>query len=295
MATSPRLEGSIPLPDGRRIGFAEYGSPEGRPVLWFHGTPGARRQIPEAARLAAVEREVRLIALERPGVGASSPHLFGCVLDWTDDVDVCAERLGVDRFGVVGLSGGGPYALACAFRWPDRVTTAAVLGGVAPTRGDDAIDGGLVDLAARTAPLLGALRVPISHGLWATVRIVQPLASPLFDLYVRLSPEGDRQVFRSPGMKAMFIDDLLGGSRRWFGAPMCDLVLFGRHWGFNLVEVKVPVHFWHGDADPIVPLRHGRHLAATVPDAEIRVRRGESHLGGLGAAHEILEVVVSHP
>jgi pimeloyl-ACP methyl ester carboxylesterase len=262
-------------------------------VLWFHGTPGARRQIPEAARLAAVERDVRLVTLERPGVGASTPHLFGRVLDWTDDVEVCAERLGVDRFGVVGLSGGGPYALACAYRWPDRIVAAAVLGGVAPTRGRDAIGGGLVDLAARAAPLLGALRIPISHGLWATVRVVRPLASPIFDLYVHLSPQGDREVFRSPGMKAMFLDDLLGGSRRWFGAPMCDLVLFGRHWGFDLMEVKVPVHFWHGDADPIVPLLHGRHLATAVPDADLQIRPGESHLGGLGAAGEVLDALLT--
>jgi pimeloyl-ACP methyl ester carboxylesterase len=292
-APPPRLEGVITLSDRRRVGFAEYGSPHGRPVFWFHGTPGARRQIPDTARRAAAERGVRLIALERPGVGSSSPHLFDSVLEWTTDVEQCAEQLGIDRFAVVGLSGGGPYALACAFRWPDRVASAGVLGGVAPTRGDDAVAGGLVDLAARSAPLLVALYHPVGHALWATVRMIRPLASPLFELYVAMSPQGDQQVFRSPGMKDMFIDDLLRGSRRRFAAPVCDLVLFGRHWGFSLSDVKVPVHFWQGDADPIVPLHHGRHLAAIVPDADLRIRQGESHLGGLGAASEVLDTILT--
>lgn len=294
MVTPPRIEGIVPLPDGRRIGFAEYGSPDGRPVLWFHGTPGARRQIPTAAHLAAMERDVRLVALERPGVGSSSPHLFGQVLDWTADVEHCTAGLGIKRFGVVGLSGGGPYALACAFRWPERVTSAAILGGVAPTKGDDAVEGGLVDLAVRTAPLLRSLHLPLSRLLWMTSRVLRPLGSPMFELYTLVSPVGDQLVLRAPGMKDMFLDDLFRGSRRRFAAPVCDLVLFAKPWGFALADVKVPVHLWHGDADAIVPLTHGHHVASIVPNADLRVRPGESHLGGLGAAAEVLDALVEH-
>jgi pimeloyl-ACP methyl ester carboxylesterase len=293
VAPPPRVEGKVTLADGRCIGFAEYGAPDGRPVLWFHGTPGARRQIPVAAREAAQLHGVRLISLERPGVGSSTPYLYEAVLGWTADVDECTDRLGVDRFGLVGLSGGGPYALACAYHSPDRVVSGAVLGSVAPTRGDDAVPGGLVDLAARAAPLLVALHQPFGQALWAAVRLARPVASPAFELYLRTAPAGDRRVCRTPGMKDMFIDDLLRGSRRWFTAPLLDLVLFGREWGFPLGRVEVPVHLWHGDSDNIVPLAHGRHLATRLPRADLRIRATEGHLGSLDAASEVLETLLA--
>ena len=201
LAVAPRVEGSIKLRDGRRIGFAEYGPPQGRPVLWFHGTPGARRQIPPTARSAAAERNVRIVALERPGVGASSPHPYDSVLDWADDVEQCVDHLGPDRFGIVGLSRGGPYVLACAHELTDRTVAAGVIGGVAPTRGDDAPDGGVVQLTARFSSVLDLLHEPLSRGLWALVWGLRPLASQAFDLVAHFSPAGDKEVFDSPGVK----------------------------------------------------------------------------------------------
>ena len=290
-AAPPRVEGVASLADGRKIGFAEYGVPEGRAVLWFHGTPGARRQVPEAARVAATERGMRLIALERPGVGASTPHLYDRIVDWSTDVDEVADRLGVDRFGLIGLSGGGPYVLACAHQFPDRVASGAIMGGVAPTRGDDAVPGGLVDLTRRFAPAIRAIHKPLSRTLWTTVRVIGPFSSQAFELYARISPEGDRRVFRVPGMKEMFIDDLLRGSRAAFSAPANDIVLFGRHWGFQLGDIKVPIHFWQGGADYIVPVEHGHHLAAIVPNSELRVRDDDGHLGNLDAGDEVLDAI----
>jgi pimeloyl-ACP methyl ester carboxylesterase len=290
--TPPRLEGTVELHDGRRVGYAEYGPPAGRPVLWFHGSPGARRQIPPAARIAANERDVRLIAIERAGVGASSAHLYDALLEYADDIDELTTRFGIERFGIIALSGGGPYALACAYKLRDRVAAAAVLGGVAPTVGPEAADGGVVRLTQRFQFLLRTFREPLALWLWGFTRILKPFASVAFDLYMRTSPEGDQRVFARPEMKAMFLDDLIGGSERQFAAFVYDLVLFGRPWGFSLRDIDVPVHFWHGDADHIVPLAHGQHLAALVPGATLRIRPGESHLGGLDAAEEVLDAVL---
>jgi pimeloyl-ACP methyl ester carboxylesterase len=122
----------------RVLGFAEYGDPEGRLVLWHHGTPGARRQIPLAGRRAAERLGVRLVCVERPGVGDSTDHRYRSFRDWADDVAVVVEDLGHDEFAVVGLSGGGPYALACAHELPDRVTSVGLLGTVCPMAGPDA-------------------------------------------------------------------------------------------------------------------------------------------------------------
>jgi pimeloyl-ACP methyl ester carboxylesterase len=290
--TRPRLEGTIEVRDGRRLGFAEFGTPRGRPVIWLHGTPGARRQIPQAARLAARELDVRLVGIDRPGVGASTPHLYDSVLDFAGDAAAIADRLGIDEFAMIGLSGGGPYLLACAHAMPDRVVAGVVLGGVVPTQGPDAPGGGIVGFAARFEPLLARMRVPLAIGLSALVWSLRPLASPAFDLYARFSPEGDRKVFARPEIKAMFMDDLLGGSRTGLAAPVYDLVLFSRPWGFSLRDVTVPIRWWHGDADHMVPLAHGQHAVSLLPDAQLALRPGESHLGGLGAAEEVLHTLL---
>ena len=137
----PRLEGTVAVRDDRRLSFAEFGTPRGAAVIWMHGTPGGRRQVPIEARMFAEEHDVRIIGIDRPGIGTSTPHLYDNVLDWTGDLEVLADNLGVDTFRVIGLSGGGPYALAAGAALPDRVHGVGVLGGVAPTTGPDAIRG----------------------------------------------------------------------------------------------------------------------------------------------------------
>src|SRR5215472_7867572 len=125
----PKLEGNVAVGEGRQLGFAEFGAPWGRPVFWLHGTPGARRQIPVEARVYAEEHDIRLIGIDRPGIGSSTPHRYANIRAFADDLGTIADTLGVDKMEVVGLSGGGPYALACAAALPDRVVAAAVLGG----------------------------------------------------------------------------------------------------------------------------------------------------------------------
>ncbi len=147
---------------------------------------------------------------------------------------------------------------------------------------------------ARFNSLLGTLREPLSLGLWTTARIVGPVASSVVNLYARLSPAGDREVFASPGMKEMFTDDLVRASRRQLRAPILDLVLFGRDWGFSVRDVAVPMYFWHGDKDYIVPVAHGRHLAGLVPGAKLQVQAGGAHLANLALGGEVLDAILAH-
>lgn len=272
----------------RRLGFAEFGDPHGRAMLWMHGTPGARRQIPEEARVLAAAEGIRLVGLDRPGIGSSTPFVYDDVLDFTSDLEIFLDRLGIGELGVIGLSGGGPYTLAAGYAFPDRVRALGVLGGVAPTVGDDAIAGGLVALGGRVRPLVSAGRVPLGFALTQVLRVLRPFASPSIGLYARLSPEGDRRLLSRPEFKAMFLDDLLNGSRKQMSAPLADVLLFTKHWGFALSDVKVPVAWWHGDHDHIVPFAHGQHVVSRLPEATLTVLHGESHLGGLGVALEVL-------
>ena len=155
----PRAEGRFYLPTGRRLGFAEFGDPSGALVLWFHGTPGGRRQFPLLGRRAAEKLGLRVVVVGRPGTGLSDPHPYEAMADWATDVAHVADALGAERLGVVGLSGGGPYALACAAVPPlaGRVAAVAVLGGVVPSVGPDAIATGAIELARRFAPVLSVL------------------------------------------------------------------------------------------------------------------------------------------
>jgi len=288
----PRLEGTVGLADGRRIGFAEFGDPRGRALVWLHGTPGARRQIPHEARAYALTNGIRIVGVDRPGIGSSTPHLYPEIRAFASDLESTADALGIDNMAVIGLSGGGPYALAAGVQMPSRVRAVGVLGGVAPTQGPDAISGGAVALGVHFATLLRVGRVPIGLALARLIRTVRPLAIPGLELYKRLSPEGDQRLLDRPEFAAMFIDDLLNGSRWQLHAPVADVILFTQHWGFLAADVKVPVVWWHGDADHIVPYQHGVHMVSRLPEAELRTLHGESHLGGLGVAEEILTTLL---
>jgi pimeloyl-ACP methyl ester carboxylesterase len=289
--TAPRLEGTFAVGD-RRLGFAEFGNPRGRAVLWLHGTPGARRQIPQPARLAAQQMDLRLVGIDRPGVGSSTPHRYSCIRDFASDVEPLLDALGIEDFAMIGLSGGGPYVLGCAHALPDRMTAAGLIGSVAPTVGPDAARGGPVELTRTLHALITQMRLPLSLSITALVWALRPFAGNALDVYARLSPEGDRRMLLRPEFRAMFLDDLLNGSRVGLRAPIDDLILFGQDWGFPLSQIRVPVHAWHGDRDHIVPFAHGEHLVSRLPDAHLYPIPGESHLGGLGEAEAILETLV---
>ena len=288
----PALEGTVAVRDDRRLSFAEYGTPRGPAIVWMHGTPGARRQIPLEARAIAESSGIRIIGIDRPGIGSSTPHLYPNILDWIHDLALLLDTLAIDTARIIGLSGGGPYALAAGAGLPDRIHGVGVLGGVAPTRGPDAAEGGVIQLAVRLAPALVAARVPLGVLLTGAIRLARPVAGPGLDLYAALQPPGDKNLLARPEFKAMFLDDLLNGSRFQTSAPLSDLVLFTRDWGFAPSDVSVPVRWWHGDEDHIVPFAHGQHMVDRLPDATMTVIDGESHLGGLGIAQEVITTLM---
>ncbi len=289
----PRLEGTVAVRGERRLGFAEFGSPHGPAIIWMHGTPGARRQIPLEARALAEREGLRIIGVDRPGIGSSTPWVYESVLDWTEDLVLLADTLGIDTMRLIGLSGGGPYVLAAGAALPERVRGVAVIGGVAPVVGPDAVTGGLLGLAGRLAPVVSLTRMPMSLALTVAIRLAKPLAGRALDLYASVQPEGDKRLLGRPEFRAMFVDDLLNGSRKQVSAPLSDLLLFSRDWGFRLEDVRVPVLWFHGDADHIIPFAHGAQMVQRLPDATMTTMQGESHLGGLGLTEDILTGLLS--
>lgn len=285
----PKIEGSVGVDGGRRrIGFAEFGSARGRAVVWLHGTPGARRQIPMEARAFAVDHGIRLIGLDRPGVGSSTAHRYHQVADFPADLAAVLDALGIDRFAIVGMSGGGPYALATSHAFPDRVMVTGILGGVAPTVGPEAIGGGAMVLGSLAAPVVRAAGAPLGKVISSVLSVARPVATPAISLYGHFSPRADRELLARPEFRAMFLDDLLHGGSRRMEAPFADIVVFARDWGFRVSDISTPVRWWHGDHDHIIPYAHGEHMVSLLADAELLPLSGESHLGAFGRSAEIL-------
>ena len=238
---------------------------------------------------------LRVVVLERPGSGLSDPHPYAAVADWATDIAAVADALGAERLGVVGLSGGGPYALACGAVPPlaDRVAAVAVLGGVVPSVGPEAIAGSVADLARRFAPMLSQLRRPLAALSIGLLAPLIPFSHYAYRAYSGISPEGDKRVFADPEIEGMFIDDIVLAIKGRCQALVDDARLFGRDWGFRLADVNVPVRWWHGDADPLVPLAAAQAAVSRLPDAELILRPGESHLGGFAMVDEVLEFIRS--
>ncbi len=284
----PRSVGTARVAADRELGWAEFGHPDGDPVLWFHGTPGARLQIPPSVHEVALQRGFRVIGVERPGTGRSTNHRYRRVVEFGPDIEALTDQLGLDRFAVVGLSGGGPYSLSVARQMPDRVVVATLLGGIGPVRGPDAVMSYTRLLRFGAAPL-EVLRTPVGSALGAVVKVAAPVADPVFDVYARFLGFADRPVLGQPRFKAMFLHDLItAGNLR---SVAHDLALFARHWGFQLDEIEPPVVIWHGLADVIVPPSHGHHQAARLQRGELRVRPGEGHFAGFSEVVDVLDRV----
>jgi pimeloyl-ACP methyl ester carboxylesterase len=288
----PRSEGTIRLRDGRKLGYAEFGTADGVPLIWFHGTPGARRQVAPESRRLALEKGVRIICVERPGVGDSSPHRYQHIAEYAEDIEQFADALALDTFAVGGLSGGGPYTLACAARMPERVFFAAVLGGVAPTMGPDAVAGPESASWLRIGTAIGPLHRPMGGFLRGAIYALTPIAEQCIKAFSRVMPEADQRVFADPLVRQMFLDDLILGGRINMQALFLDARLFARDWGFRLGDITVPVYMLYGDADTIVPLGHGHDLASRIPGSNLRIRTDAGHIGGLEASAEILDVLL---
>lgn len=283
--------------EGRFLGVSEWGPPHAQKnVLWFHGTPGARRQVPEPARQYAFEHGVRVIGIDRPGCGLSTAHLYHRLAEYSYDLGPALNRLGVDKFSVVGLSGGAPYALAAAHMFEDRVPTVGILGGVVPSGGEEGASGGLVGFANRFKPFLPLMSEPGGAMLTTLIRGVSkipPLGPALLNLYALTCPPMDREFLTSADNKEMFIDDIVNSGRHGMKSVVFDGVLFTRDWGFSVRDIKQPVVWWQGDKDNIVPLRHAQHIVELLPNAELRIQAGGGHLSGLASGAEVLEAILN--
>jgi pimeloyl-ACP methyl ester carboxylesterase len=285
---SIKTDNQIKLSDGYTVGYAEYGDLTGKPVMHFHGTPSSRFEADNPDLDATAERlNVRYIVPDRPGHGLSDWKPF-TVASYPDIVVELADKLGLDRFAVTGLSGGGRFVAACAWKIPQRLTAAIIVSGTAPfdlPGAKEALskeDQQSYDMADKM-PLLFRLF------LWKFARDARKNPASIYSMFAN-APDADKNLLTQPGVKRAFKNMISGAFEQGTRAAAYDWALVARPWGFSLGEIKMPVHIWHGEADTMVPVKHARILAEAIPDTRTMFFPNEGHVLIVAHFEELLNI-----
>ncbi len=266
---------TLRLEDGRLLGYAVYGDPEGWPIFYFHGFPGSRLEAQLADRVAA-RMGIRLIALDRPGFGLSDFKPRRTIFEWPDDVVKIADALRINRFATIGVSGGGPYAAACALKIPQRLTAVAIVCGLGPL---DTPNG--TDRMVRTNHLIFFLgrRLPwlAKISLWRIAYQVRRNPEGTLRRMIVALPDPDKAVLARPEVKTAMKDNVVEAFRGGSRGAACELLLYTRPWGFLLQDIATRVNLWHGEQDVSVPPTMGQYQARTIPNCRAIFYPGEGH------------------
>jgi pimeloyl-ACP methyl ester carboxylesterase len=271
-------------PDGRVIAVDVLGDHAGTPVLLCHGLADSRLAA-QSLRQAARDLGLRVIAPDRPGIGGTERRRLRQLADWADDAAVVLDALRVDTAALLGISGGGPFAAACAARIPARVRSLMLVCplGLAdwPTVG--MAQGERFSLALAThAPAFGG---------WSMGRLAA-LAQRSPDTFLRLAatnqPDVDIRALQQPGLRESFLTCYVEAFRHGSWGVAQDLRLLTRPWGFELGSISAPTTIHHGDADTTVPVQHARLYAQAIPGARLQIHPGEGHFSILSHPQDIL-------
>lgn len=289
----PSTDQTLRLRDGRTLGYAEYGLPAGKPIFYFHGYVSARLEAGFWAS-AAQEAGVRLIAPDRPGFGLSTFQPRRRFLDWPADVVELANHLSLKRFAVVGISGGAPYALACAFQIPERLTTCGLICGVAPmemgTRGMGT-SSRLIFWLAHRFPWLFQMLLWLS---FCRASQSETKLRMLLEKTLKLLPEPDQlAAIQSPDLMHRAAVIAKAGFSQGAKAAVLEGKLYANAWGFRLEDISLDlIYLWHGEKDVNVPIGMAHGVASRLAHCQATFYPEESHISlFLNHRQEILRVI----
>jgi len=287
---SVKTDNQLRLSDGRAIGYAEYGDPQGRPVLYFHGLPSSRFEMNNPDLIEVAERlHVRLIIADRPGIGLSDFRPY-TIASYPDIVAEFADKLGLNRFPVMGISSGGKFVAACAWKIPQRLTTATIVSGTAPFD----LPGVKESLSKQDQQVYGmADKMPwlFRLMLWKIARDARKDPASILSLFTELS-EVDKAVLARPNVTRAFGQMVVEAFRQGTRGAALDWTLEARPWGFSLQEIKMPVNIWHGEDDKVLSIEQARIQAKVIPDARVKFYPNEGHTLFVNRLDELLSTVV---
>lgn len=286
----PRNDSVIQLSDKRHLAYVEYGNSKGTPVFLFHGLPGSRLSwglIPGNP----FPPGLRLIAPDRPGYGKSDPKPRRTLLDWADDIRELADTLGIEKFAVVGVSGGGPGALACAWKMPERVTVVGVIASPAPTNASGVFVGMsktnrfFMNLAWYL-PWLSSLNIRF------LATIIRRNPARYINAMKYKVHELDKALLDRQDIQDMLVKDFAEALRSSSQGMISDMSAnHGCPWGFPLDEIRVKVLFWFCELDHSVPPAMGKFLNKAIPNSEATYVPDAGHLWILVHLKEVLDVI----
>jgi pimeloyl-ACP methyl ester carboxylesterase len=289
-----KINQHVRLPSGRLLAYREYGCPDGAPIFYFHGSPSCSLEWDLFGGETLANRlYIRVIVPDRPGLGHSEFQPGRRIGDWAADVVALADQLTLDRFVVLGYSGGGPYAAACALKIPERLTRVGIVSGIAPFEEPGLPDG--IDPTslrfmqlARTKPWLSRLTLRLM-GLMARLAPRQLVKAAMVAL-----PAPDQEMFARPEFQGRFIAMIREALRAGPRGAQRDTALMIGSWDFRPQDVRSAVYLWHGELDRNAPLAMARYLSAAIPNCQSCFYSSEGHLSLISKhLEEILNVLIA--
>ena len=265
---------------GKLLAWNEYGDPEGRPVFYYHGWPSSRYQARLAHHLAS-GRKLRLISMDRPGMGRSTLIPDRNLSDWPPLMSAFADHLGLAKFGQIGISGGGPYVLACAAEIPERLTGSVVLAGMVPLPLSKTGASGLHPIYRTLIPVRRAPALIFTYGfrLASFSCRANPRKLPLSLLLRSLSEEDRKIMLYSPDvwdvLTRSFTEGVCGpsGGR----GVMIDSEIYFQKPTFDPSVITHPIRYWHGGDDKNIPASLVQELTEKMPNADLTLNEDLGH------------------
>jgi len=285
-------EATLQLQDGRKFAYTEHGDLRGKPILFIHGNPGSR-YVRHPDETIAQKLGARVITPDRPGYGLSDFQAKRRLLDYADDIVQLMDSLGIEKFAVLGVSAGGPYAAVSAYKLPQRITRTAIVSSAAPIDRENPYEN--LHPSVRVAfQMVKNLPGWLCHLiLWQQTRKQQ--AQPEKSLAERaaiLSPS-DQNLLARPEIKAQVLGYRKEAVRQGVKGTLREIQILASPWGFRLEDIRGEVHIWHWEADLLVPIQMGRYLAQHIPDAHLHFLPGGGHYSIFECWQEILESLLS--
>ncbi|MHA2007882.1 MAG: alpha/beta hydrolase [Promethearchaeota archaeon] len=289
----------IILKDGRKLGYAEYGNTDGKPIIYFHGHRSSRLE-PKIYNITEVENDIHLIAVDRPGFGLSDYFQNHSFLHWSDDITEFADKLKIDKFSVLGGSGGAPFALACAYKIPKRLNSCGIISGLGPiTYGiesmakNNRMELNLAQNHPKLLKMLFKLQMRFSKKLLGknledTVKLFQKKGKNL--------PEPDKRFFEDKEKLSLYIPLMTEPFRQGIRGVFHEAKLLSESWDFNLNDISpdVKVFLWHGELDTSVPKEMAKSVCREIPNCKGKFYKDEAHLStAVNHIQEILKKLIT--
>jgi pimeloyl-ACP methyl ester carboxylesterase len=266
------------LRDGRTLSYIEFGDPTGHPIFYAHSGPGSRLEG-KLFHEEALCRNYRFIATDRPGMGESTYLPNRKLLDYPKDITELADALGIDKFGVMGWSGGGAHTTVCGYAIPKRLLFNISFAGYTNFAQMPGAEEYLESKMDQVSVGLSKKHPRLFKIFFDILSVSEKLfPESTYKAVMKTLCESDQKIAAEQDFKDVFIESQVEAFRQGSQGVTSDAAVHYVDWGFKLEEILFNLHVFHGTEDHLVPLEFGQHVSKIVPNCELHIMKGEGHL-----------------